>query len=98
MSVVQCLLHCTIFQAELIISCGSCRFLARCAKWIEEGPQLELLEILLDLGFDATMIDSPHAQDWPEPSSLDCLGEDFAHDPFFVEYQSMLLKDNQGKL
>jgi hypothetical protein len=59
---------------------------------------MELLEILLDLGFDATVIDSPHVQDWPEPSSPDWIAEYLTPDPFFVEYQSMLLRDNQGKL
>lgn len=74
------------------------RFLASCAKWIGAGPQLELLEILLDLGLDATLIDSPHGEDWPEPSSPNWLAEDLAPDPFFVEYQRLLLKNNQGKL
>jgi hypothetical protein len=76
------------------------RFLARCAKWIGRGPHLQLLEILLDLGFDATLIDSPHTQDWPEPFLTDCRwdGPDLMPDPFFIEYQSMLLRDNQGKL
>jgi hypothetical protein len=97
-SVVHCLLHYTIFQTELIVPCASCRFLGRCAKWIGEGPHMELLEILLDLGFDATVIDSPHVQDWPEPSSPDWIAEYLTPDPFFVEYQSMLLRDNQGKL
>ncbi|TVY80660.1 putative ankyrin repeat protein [Lachnellula suecica] len=67
-----------------------------CAKWIGEGPHLHLLEILLDLGLDPTLIDSPHKKDWPEPSSPDWFAEDIAPDPFFIEYQTMLLKDNQG--
>lgn len=66
--------------------------------WIGEGPHLELLGLLLSLGFDATMIDSPQAQEWPEPCSPNWWAEDIAPDPFFVEYQSMLLRDNQGKL
>jgi hypothetical protein len=76
------------------------RFLARCANWSGEGPYLQLLEILLELGFDATLIDSPHAQDWPEPFLTDCGwdGPGLMPDPFFIEYQSMLLRDNQGKL
>ena len=98
MSVIQRLLNYTIFQAELIILCVSCRFLACCARWIGEGPHLELLEILLGLGFDATVIDSPHSQDWPEPASPNWIAEGLAPDPFFVEYQGMLLGDNQGKL
>ncbi|KAH6671228.1 ankyrin repeat-containing domain protein [Halenospora varia] len=72
------------------------RFLSRCAMWIGEGPHLELLGLLLSLGFDATMIDSPQAQEWPEPCSPNWWAEDIAPDPFFVEYQSMLLRDNQG--
>jgi hypothetical protein len=56
-----------------------------------------LLVILLGLGFDATMIDAPHATDWPEPCSQDWIAQRYTPDPFFIEYQSMLLKDNQGK-
>jgi hypothetical protein len=53
-----------------------------------------LLEILLGLGFYATVIDAPHATDWPEPCSPDWIAEGFTPDPFFIEYQGMLLKDN----
>lgn len=95
---VQCFWYYTIFQVELNVRCVSCRFLACCARWIGEGPHLELLEILLNLGFDATVIDSPRTQDWPEPSSPGWLAEDLTPDPFFVEYQSKLLRDNQGRL
>lgn len=56
-----------------------------------------MLEILLGLGFDATMIDAPQVTGWPEPSSPDWIAERFTPDPFFIEYQSMLLKDNQDK-
>ena len=79
------------------MSPASYRFLARCAEWIGEGPHLELLDVLLSLGFDATLIDSPHVKDWPEPSSPHWRAEKIAPDPFFVNYQGMLLKDNQGK-
>jgi hypothetical protein len=65
----QWFLHYKIIPAELIVLCASYRFLARCAEWIGEGPHLELLEILLGLGFDATVIDAPYATDWPEPCS-----------------------------
>jgi hypothetical protein len=56
-----------------------------------------LLEILLGFGFDATVIDSPHATNWPEPSSPGRITAGSTPDPFFIEYQGMLLKDNQGK-
>jgi hypothetical protein len=57
-----------------------------------------LLEILLEFGFDATVIDSPQVQDWLEPSPPSWRAEDLAPDLFFVEYQSILLRDNQGTL
>lgn len=55
-----------------------------------------MLETLLDLGFDPTVIDSPNVQDWPEPSSPNWIAEEYTPDPFFIECQNMLLRDNQG--
>jgi hypothetical protein len=48
---------------------------------LEKAPHLDLLRLVLDLGFDATVIDSPHARNWPEPSSPDWAAEGFAPDP-----------------
>ncbi|EGU72957.1 hypothetical protein FOXB_16545 [Fusarium oxysporum f. sp. conglutinans Fo5176] len=62
-------------------------FLSNCAHWIGEAPHLELLEILLDLGFNAAEIDIHH---WPEPCSPDWFAPDIAADPFFVEYLRLL--------
>ncbi len=74
------------------MSLASYSFLARCAHWIGRSPHLELLDVLLSLGFDATLIDSPHARDWPEPMKWRV--ELFAPDPFFIDYEGMLLKGN----
>ena len=85
-----------IFLVRLILVSAH-RFLSRCAHWIGEAPHLDLLETLLSLGFDATEIDSPHAQDWPMPCSPNWGTYDIAPDPFFVDYLSMLCRGNQGK-
>ncbi|KAK2773911.1 nacht and ankyrin domain protein [Colletotrichum kahawae] len=69
------------------------RFLTRCAKWIGEGPHLALLDKLMHLDFDAGEVE---VQKWPEPCSPDWSSESVTPDPFFVEYISILCKDNQG--
>ncbi|KAH9231744.1 hypothetical protein K456DRAFT_1773259 [Colletotrichum gloeosporioides 23] len=69
------------------------RFLTRCAKWIGEGPHLDLLETLIHLDFDAGEVE---AQAWPQPCSPNWISEGSTPDPFFVEYISLLCKDNQG--
>ncbi|WJG35726.1 uncharacterized protein FOBCDRAFT_186319, partial [Fusarium oxysporum Fo47] len=86
-----------LFMGEFKMTRGTehSRFLSRCAGWIGEAPHLELLEILLNLGFDAAEID---IHDWPEPCSPDWFVPDIAPDPFFIEYLGLLCKDNQGKL
>ncbi|KAJ0348248.1 hypothetical protein COL154_011936 [Colletotrichum chrysophilum] len=65
----------------------------RCAKWIGEGPHLDLLETLIHLDFDAGEVE---AQAWPQPCSPNWISEGSTPDPFFVEYISLLCKDNQG--
>ncbi|KAK1999868.1 ankyrin [Colletotrichum falcatum] len=68
-------------------------FLPSCARWIGEGPHMSLLETLIELGFDATVADT---QDWPQVSSPGWQYETMTPDPFFVEYITVLCKDNQG--
>ncbi|KAK1594612.1 uncharacterized protein LY79DRAFT_134485 [Colletotrichum navitas] len=84
-----------LFMQEFKMSKGTERpgFLSLCAKWIGEGPHIDLLETLLALGFDATVVDT---QNWPEVSSPNWLSESMTPDPFFVEYISTLCQDNQG--
>ncbi|EFQ25667.1 uncharacterized protein GLRG_00811 [Colletotrichum graminicola M1.001] len=84
-----------LFMQEFKMSKGTERpgFLSLCAKWIGEGPHIDLLETLFTLGFDATVADT---QNWPEVSSPNWRSEGMTPDPFFLEYISMLCKDNQG--
>lgn len=47
----------------------------------------------MHLDFDAGEVE---AQEWPEPCSSNWRSESVTPDPFFVEYISILCKDNQG--
>ncbi|KAI7759836.1 hypothetical protein LZL87_009159 [Fusarium oxysporum] len=78
-----------LFMGEFGMTRGTetSTFLSNCAHWIGEAPHLELLEILLDLGFNAAEINIHH---WPEPCSPDWFAPDIAADPFFVEYLRLL--------
>ncbi|KAJ5219968.1 hypothetical protein N7468_009172 [Penicillium chermesinum] len=68
--------------------------LIRCASWIGEGSHIGLLEAILELGFDASGIDSPLFQKWPSPCSPNWISEEFTPDPFFLEYLAIISKDN----
>ncbi|KAK2036714.1 ankyrin [Colletotrichum somersetense] len=85
-----------LFMKEFKMSKGTENpsFLPLCAKWIGEGPHMDLLETLLTHGVDADMADT---QDWPGVSSPNWWAEEITPDPFFVEYISILYKYNQGK-
>ncbi|KAK1976778.1 hypothetical protein LZ30DRAFT_602800 [Colletotrichum cereale] len=85
-----------LFMQELKITKGteSPQFLPLCAGWVEYGYHMDLLETLLELGFDTTLADPQY---WPEVSSPDWRAEKSTPDPFFVKYLSILCKDNQGK-
>jgi hypothetical protein len=44
---------------------------------------MDLLQLLVDFGFDANNIDSPLFGLWPMPCSPDWFSEALAPDPFF---------------
>jgi len=79
-------------------NCPLSSFLTTCAKWIGEGPHLVLLSDVLRCGFDPTAVDSPLWKDWPRPCSPGWVSEEVTPDPFFVQYLSMLVKDDPGRL
>ncbi|KAH7011068.1 hypothetical protein EDB80DRAFT_890962 [Ilyonectria destructans] len=83
-----------LFMSEFEMTRGTNKL--SCAEWIGEGPHLDWLQHLLDLKYDATVVDSPTAQDWPQPCSPNWIAEDIAPDPFFIEYLGLLCRDNQG--
>ncbi|KAG4269225.1 hypothetical protein FPRO04_12100 [Fusarium proliferatum] len=78
-----------LFMGEFEITRGTenSTFLSQCAHWIGEAPHLELLEILLGLGFNAAEV---NIHDWPEHCSQDWSAPDIAEDPFFIEYLQLL--------
>ncbi|KAK2020432.1 ankyrin [Colletotrichum zoysiae] len=85
----------SFFMQELKTTKGTERpgFLSLCASWINEGYHMHLLKTLLGLGFDATLADT---QDWPQIVPTIPIFATHTPDPFFVEYLSVLSKDNQG--
>ncbi|KAK0379644.1 hypothetical protein CLIM01_02971 [Colletotrichum limetticola] len=86
-----------LFMQEFGMKKGtdSAAFLVRCAKWIGEGPHLDLLEILLDLGYDISGVVGDF-QDWPTLSSPNWISEGHVPDPFFIEYFRIVCQYNQG--
>ncbi|KAL7622449.1 hypothetical protein AAE478_007954 [Parahypoxylon ruwenzoriense] len=71
-------------------------FLVRCAGWIGEGWHLELLNTILEYGFDPTMIDSPLFERWPTSCNPDWFCELVTPDPFFIEYIATIVRDHHG--
>jgi hypothetical protein len=72
-------------------------FLLKCAAWIGEGRHLDLLELILESGFDPSNIASPLFQNWPEPSSPNWRSEKFTPDPFFIEYLATIANASPGE-
>ncbi|KXH39676.1 hypothetical protein CSAL01_03000 [Colletotrichum salicis] len=70
-------------------------FLVQCAKWIGDGPHLDLLETLLHLGYNVSEVVGDF-QDWPQLSSPNWISEEHTPDPFFIEYFGIVCKHNQG--
>ncbi|KAK1690581.1 hypothetical protein BDP55DRAFT_544498 [Colletotrichum godetiae] len=87
-----------LFMQEFRVTKGteSATFLVQCAMWIGEGPHLDLLEILLGLGYDVSEVVGDF-QDWPQLSSPNWISEAHTPDPFFIEYFGIVCKHNQGK-
>lgn len=73
------------------------RFLIECATWIGEGRHLDLLEMILDNGFDPSNIASPLFQKWPQLSSPDWIAENITPDPFFIEYLAIIADISPGE-
>ncbi|KAL4736627.1 hypothetical protein BDV11DRAFT_10110 [Aspergillus similis] len=72
------------------------RFLVRCARWIGEGPHIDLLEAILAYGFDPGSIESPVYEEWPSPCSPNWMAEELTPDPFFIDYLALLANASPG--
>ncbi|KAL4965008.1 ankyrin repeat domain-containing protein [Aspergillus stella-maris] len=72
------------------------KFLVECANWIGEGPHLDLLEAILEYGFDPGFTKSSFYEKWPSPCSPNWYSEVEAPDPFFVRYLALLATASPG--
>ncbi|KAL4760385.1 ankyrin repeat domain-containing protein [Aspergillus foveolatus] len=86
------------FASELGMTLESLdqRFLVQCAKWIGEGPHIDLLEAILACGFDPGAIESPVYEEWPSPCSPNWIAEEITPDPFFIDYLAILASASPG--
>ncbi len=74
-----------------------CSFLVQCAKWIGEGPHLDLLQTILAYGYDTTAIEASHFDQWPEMCSTNWISLCHTPDPFFISYIGMILEKSPSK-
>ncbi|KAH6892387.1 hypothetical protein B0T10DRAFT_537419 [Thelonectria olida] len=88
------LLHLFVSEFDATFADETQTFLTRCASWIGEGWRLDLLQSILEYGFDAAAIHPPVFEEWPVACSPDWDSVEFTPDPFFVEYVGILLKHN----
>ncbi|GIZ46847.1 hypothetical protein CKM354_000995600 [Cercospora kikuchii] len=72
------------------------RLLHRCAKWIGEGPHMDMLLSLLYFGLDPGCLDASLFQDWPQLCSPAWFAEQFAPDPMFIEFMQKCLQRQPG--
>jgi hypothetical protein len=72
-------------------------FLIGCANWIGEGRHLNLLDAILQAGFEPSGTDSPLFQKWPNSCSPNWISEELTPDPFFLEYLTILVKASPGE-
>ncbi|KAK4121634.1 hypothetical protein N657DRAFT_647819 [Parathielavia appendiculata] len=87
------LLRMFVDEFDMSLEDQDCGFLAKCAGWIGEGPHLDLLDAILDCGFDPTAINSPRWEQWPQSCSPNWIAGEHTPDPFFVEYLATLVRE-----
>ncbi|KAJ3465032.1 hypothetical protein MRS44_005690 [Fusarium solani] len=71
-------------------------FLANCASWSHKSAHVVLLETALESGFDPTAIDSPQFGEWSQPYSSYMPLSQWVLDPFFLQFLTLVCKNNQG--
>ncbi|RMY16661.1 hypothetical protein D0868_00187 [Hortaea werneckii] len=72
------------------------RLLHHCAKWIGEGPHMDMLTTLLSFGLDPGHFDSNLFVAWPRSCDPGWLAEDLAPDPMFIDFLRACLQRQPG--
>ncbi|RMY25898.1 hypothetical protein D0867_00421 [Hortaea werneckii] len=72
------------------------RLLHHCAKWIGEGPHMDMLATLLSFGLDPEHFDSSLFIAWPRSCDPGWLAEDLAPDPMFIDFLRACLQRQPG--
>lgn len=67
-------------------------------RWIGEGPHIAIFDILFDLGYDPSDVESPRSGSWPKPCDPNWISEEMTPDPFFIEMMSEFVKRDPGKI
>ncbi|RMX86330.1 hypothetical protein D0869_03162 [Hortaea werneckii] len=72
------------------------RLLHHCARWIGEGPHMDMLATLLIFGLDPEHFDSSLFIAWPRSCDPGWLAEDLAPDPMFIDFLRACLQRQPG--
>ncbi|RMY62118.1 hypothetical protein D0865_00614 [Hortaea werneckii] len=72
------------------------RLLHHCARWIGEGPHMDMLATLLSFGLDPEHFDSSLFIAWPRSCDPGWLAEDIAPDPMFIDFLRACLQRQPG--
>jgi hypothetical protein len=66
------------------------------ARWIGEGPHLNMLTILIGLGLDPGKLDPVSFRQWPSFSNPNWLDEAMTPDPFGIDFLRQCLQIEPG--
>ena len=67
------------------------------ARWIGEGPHLDMLTTLIGLGLDPGKLDPTLFNQWPRFSNPDWQAEAITPDPFGIDFLRQCLQTDRGK-
>ncbi|KAH8892284.1 ankyrin [Thozetella sp. PMI_491] len=67
-----------------------------CVEWIGEGRHLELLDVILECGFDPDVANAQLFEQWPMSCYSNWRWESGTPDPFFLEYIATILNTCPG--
>lgn len=73
------------------------RLLYHVATWIGEGPHLDMLDCVLELGLEPGALDATYFQKWPAFSNPNWLDETIIPDPFGIDFLRQCLQKEPGQ-